>query len=133
MLESEGVLFATLLIALFLSLTVLVSVWSLCTAKNLLVQMIGVLATAYFPTGHSLRAVPDRLRASLGVRHGGDFHVHGIAVRQLALRVYLFLDCSISVHLVLKQAQQMLSDDFLIDHSTIQIDCEEKASHSETE
>lgn len=74
----------------------------------------------------SLSAVSVPLQATPVVHFAHGFHVWNITVRPPALSTYLFVDCSVSDHPVLKQAQKVLRDEFKIDHSTNQINCVEK-------
>lgn len=60
----------------------------------------------------SLSAVSVPLQATPVVHFAHGFHVWNITVRPPALSTYLFVDCSVSDHPVLKQAQKVLRDEF---------------------
>lgn len=97
----------------------------LFTTKNLAVQTLSVLMEGT-PLGISLRAINERLCSIKGVTKVGDLHAWSITLKRPALSVHLHKLSCVSDHEVLKQAQHVLNHEFGIDHSTVQINCEEK-------
>lgn len=93
--------------------------------RGLAVETFGILLQAV-PSNISLRDVSARLLSIPSVQSLGDFHIWNITASCTALTVHLFKDMSVDDQKVLKQAQTILREEFGIEHTAIQLNCDDK-------
>ncbi|GIW71001.1 MAG: zinc transporter ZitB [Planctomycetota bacterium] len=106
------------IISIFVGLLILASAWKICQ------QAVDVLLEAV-PAELDLEEIELALRAAEGVADVHDLHVWSISSGHHMLTVHVVVGEHGDHHAVLERLQAMLAARFGIEHTTIQIECED--------
>jgi cobalt-zinc-cadmium efflux system protein len=103
------------------AVTLLLVVLLVVSATRLIVRSVAVLLESA-PPGIDLEALRQRILGLPGVRDLHDLHVWSITSDQAALSGHLLIDGTLSAGEVLRAAERLLSDEFGLTHTTLQLE-----------